>query len=107
MSSESEPEDLEDLDDLNDIKHEEANLNDLDQMINDVRSINLFSNDIDDDLMPKRITEAPGGQHGPGIVDRLEVVDDFIRNFLIKNQMNRSLEVFQVIIILITLVRMV
>ena len=27
---------------------------------------------------------------------RLEVVDDFIRNFLIKHKMNRSLEVFQV-----------
>jgi len=27
-------------------------------------------------------------------VSRLEVVDDFIRNFLIKHKMNRSLEVF-------------
>jgi hypothetical protein len=25
---------------------------------------------------------------------RLEVVDDFIRNFLIKHKMNRSLEIF-------------
>lgn len=29
------------------------------------------------------------------MVQRLEVVDDFIRNFLIKHQLNRSLEVFQ------------
>ncbi|CAD8213124.1 unnamed protein product [Paramecium octaurelia] len=85
MSSESEPEDLEDLDDLNDIKHEEDNLNDLDKIINDVKK---------DDYIPKAQTNERVTK-GPGWKDRLEVVDDFIRNFLIKNQMNRSLEVFQ------------
>jgi hypothetical protein len=30
-------------------------------------------------------------------VKRLEVVDDFIRNFLIRNKMNRTLAVFQVV----------
>jgi hypothetical protein len=30
-------------------------------------------------------------------VKRLEVVDDFIRNFLIRNKMNRTLAVFQVL----------
>lgn len=39
ISSESEPEDLEEVDELNDIKHEEENLNDLDNMMAAVKSI--------------------------------------------------------------------
>lgn len=38
ISSESEPEDLEEVDELNDIKHEEDNLNDLDNMMAAVKS---------------------------------------------------------------------
>mgnify|MGYP003691801717 CR=1 FL=1 len=33
----------------------------------------------------------------PKHVQRLEVVDDFIRNFLIKNNMSKTLSSFQVI----------
>ncbi|CAD8071038.1 unnamed protein product [Paramecium sonneborni] len=80
---ESEPKELEDLEELNDIEHQEDNLDDLDKIITYIKK---------EDHVPK--VQKPY-EINIGIIERPEVVDDFICNFLIKNQMNKSLEVFQ------------
>jgi hypothetical protein len=63
------------MDDFDDIKADALDIEELDKLI---------------ETTMHRAAEAKD-------VKRLEVVDDFIRNFLIRNKMNRTLAVFQVL----------
>jgi len=55
-------------------------------------------NDIEDlDNLMKATTNKTKrvDEHQPKLSENVEVIDDFIRNFLLKNSMNKSLEIFQ------------
>lgn len=82
LSSESEPEELDGISELDDIRVDDKDIDDLDKLIAITRKEEII-------VPPQEKKIVPGG------VSRLEVVDDFIRNFLIKHKMTRSLEVFQ------------
>jgi len=55
-------------------------------------------NDIEDlDNLMKATTNKTKrvDEHQPKLSENVEVIDDFIRNFLLKNSMSKSLEIFQ------------
>ena len=81
ISSESEPNEDVDIEDTDDIKVDDEEINDLDKLIANTRKEEIAK------PVPIKKTDAKK-------VNRLEVVDDFIRNFLIKHKMNKSLEIF-------------
>ncbi|EAR99424.2 flagellar WD-repeat protein PF20 (macronuclear) [Tetrahymena thermophila SB210] len=82
LTSESEPEDLDGLSEIDDMKVDDEDINDLDKLVATTRK---------EVIVPPKEDKKPVSK----TVKRLEVVDDFIRNFLIKHKMTRSLEVFQ------------
>ena len=82
LSSESEAQEDVDIDDADDIKVDDDEINDLDTLIANTRKEPIFK--------PAEIKKVEAKK-----VNRLEVVDDFVRNFLIKHKMFKSLESFQ------------
>jgi len=76
-----------DISELEDVKVDEEELNDLDKLINSTKEKPAGLEFLRTTQTEKRVE--------PKQVKRTEVIDDFIRNFMIKHKMKRSLEVFQ------------
>ncbi len=94
MSSDSDvTEPLDDLDDLDLINESINDMNQLDNLINS--TIKKNSTGTLSRLEQTKLQEQKQQVIVPKHVQRLEVVDDFIRNFLISNKMHKTLESFQ------------
>ena len=90
MSSDSDvSEPLEDIEDLDLINESINDMNQLDDLLNStLKKGSAYSRiQINKNIHPQMFE--------PKHIHRLEVVDDFIRNFLIQNNMHKSLDSFQ------------
>lgn len=80
------------MDDLDEIKPDALDIEELDKLIETTKASKFTVNAEQDRTIREeplqKIAEAKD-------VKRLEVIDDFIRNFLIRNKMNRTLVTFQ------------
>lgn len=78
----------ENLDDVTEIESNkvEENLDDLQALIYDTKKLE------EDEIVPVDFERKPE----PKTIQRQELIDDFIRNFFIKNNLIKSLEAFQV-----------
>lgn len=90
LSSDSDTEEL--LEDVHDLEDLQNSLDDIDQLEGLMRSTLRSSMVVGEE-------ERGSSSYQPRHVRRLEVVDDFIRNFLTKNNMAKTLNAFQVQII--------
>lgn len=88
LSSESEGSELlEDVHDLDDIADSINDINELDKLMQST----LRKSGLNEQIPTQPQLVKPEAKH----VQRLEVVDDFIRNFLIRNNMEKTLASFQ------------
>jgi hypothetical protein len=78
----------ENLDDVTEIESNkvEENLDDLQALIFDTKKME------EDEIVPVNFERKPEAK----TIQRQELIDDFIRNFFIKNNLTKSLEAFQV-----------
>ena len=101
--------DVAELSELDDIRADENDLNDLDKLISTANQKQPLSNSTArgwSDVMPcvrlgaleSDLARSTQFERRPEAktIKRTEVIDDFIRNFMIKHKMQRSLEAFQV-----------
>ncbi len=73
-------------------------MDDYDDSLNDINELEKLMNSTlkKSNYMDKFQVEKPV-KYEPKHIQRLEVVDDYIRNFLLKNGMTKTLDSFQVI----------
>ena len=95
ISEESEPEDISEI--QSSPKSAKEDQEDIDNFENLINAVSKVSEIIRPNYFQK--SEVQEERMEAKEVQRLEVVDDFLRNFLVKHKMDRTLEVFQVSLI--------
>lgn len=93
------PDDYADISDVDDIKASEEDIKDLDKLLDDAKQgtksiwseLKVYCIDEND-----RRSVAFEKRNEPRAIQRDTVIDDFIRNFLIKYKLKRTLDSFQV-----------
>ena len=94
ISEESEPEEISEIQSSHKSEKDDEDQQDIENFESLINAVSKVSEIIRPNYFQK--TEVEESRVEAKEVQRLEVVDDFLRNFLVKHKMTRTLEVFQV-----------